>query len=239
MKNHNVSLLIAFLIITGASCTDHAVDPTPVQVFDLSTKVDGNGFNELVQTYTKWVLDKPLNQTPLNDDSVGTFHAADRQPLKNVTILTSNFGGTTTRSLSISGDRYVFLPIITSSPYYYENDLCDPTFQPAANQTVEDFLKELAASDIDGATNLSAKFDGQDIVADLKMYRLSTKAFQFALDKDYTNPNCDYSRRQATVVSDGFYLLIKVPKGNHTITYTADLPVYNFALNMTWNLTVL
>lgn len=238
MQNHKVLLLIAFLLVIGAGCSDHNIDPNGIQVFSLSTKIDGNGFNELVQTYTKWVLDKPLDKTPLNDDSVGTFHAADRQPLKNVTILTSNFGGTTARSLSISSDNYVFLPLITSSPYYYENDLCDPTFKPVANQTLEDFLKMVAAAEIDGVTNLSAKFDGQDIVPDLKPYRISTKTFQFFLDKDYANLNCDYSGQQATVVDDGYYLLIKVPKGKHTITYTADLPVYNFALNMTWNLTV-
>lgn len=238
MKARKVPLIIALLIVIGAGCNDHIVDPNTLQVFDLSTKVDGNGFNELSREFTKWVLGKSLNQTPLSDDENGTFHAANLQPLKNVTFLASNFGGTTTRSLTIPGSNYVFVPLISSTWSYFDNDPCSPTFQPAANQSLEDFLKANANDDVNGVTNLSAKLNGQDIVADLKPYRFSSKAFQFAINKDYTDPNCDYSGQQPTAVTDGYNLLIKLPKGKHTLSYTAAFPAYNFALDMTWNLTV-
>lgn len=237
MKAQKIPLIVTLLIVFGVGCNDH-IDPQGFQVFDLSTKVDGNGFNELSQQYTKWVLSQSLSETPLSDDSIGRFHAANRQPIKNVTILTSNFGGKTTRSLTISGSNYVFLPIITSSWFYFENDLCNPTFKPAANQSVEDFLTAAAGEDLKGATNISAKFDGQDIAPNLTSYRVITKAFKFALHKDYTDPNCDYSGQQPTNVNAGYYLMLKLPKGKHTLTYTTDLPAYNFALDMTWNLTV-
>lgn len=238
MKPSSILLTLLLLTLLGISCNDHTLVPQPLQVFDLATKVEGKGYSELVQEATKVIFSQSIDGGPLSDDATGTRHAPALQPVKNVTILHSNFGGTTRRSLTIPSGNYVFLYVIASTYFYFENDGCNPTFKPAPGQTLADFLKANADDGFKELDGLVATLDGQPIVSDLKQYRVTTPIHKLTIHPDYLDLKCDYTGQQASVLDDGIYLLLKLPKGKHTLTYGGAYPAYSFETFMTWNLTV-
>jgi hypothetical protein len=238
MKTISQIFTLLLLPVLYSSCQQDHLVPDGLQVVSLTDQIDGKGYNELTQEISKWTLEKPIDKSPANDPD-GALHDASLQPLSGVMLLEGNFGGESTRSLTIPAGRYVFVPVFLTTTWYYENDKCDPTFQPGLGQSLEEFLLSLTVDIMDGATNMSMKLDGKEIVADLKQYRVKTKAFSFMPDKDFNNPNCDYSQQKATGVSDGYALFLKLPKGKHTLTYQGDIPGTDpFHEEIAWNLTV-
>ncbi len=230
------TLLIASAAIT--SCTDHNPAPDRLQVFGITEQIDGKTYSDLDEVAARWIFPTDFSKTPL-DDADGSRSAVSLQPLPTVMILASNLGGSSTRNLTIPGGRYVFLQIVGAINYYFDNDPCDPTFKPAQGQSAADFLAASIDPGLDGVKNMTAQFDGKDIVADLKKFKVRTKAFSFVPPKDITNTACDYTGQSATALDESYALLLKLPKGKHVLTYKADLPdANNFHTDLTWNLTV-
>jgi hypothetical protein len=240
----NVILPFFSLLIIGSlalSCQDHGIgtdDPSGVKVFGLNEKIDGLGYKEINEISIKWSFPASIDDSPLND-STGSRSAANLQPLANVMILATNLGGVSTRSLTIPSGRNVFFTIAGAINFYYDNDLCDPTFHPAPGQSPADFLTGEIEPGIDAVENMTAQLDGKDLVVDLKRYKINTGIFPFIAPKEFTNPNCDYTNRIANALDISYALLIKIPKGKHILTYKADFPgTPVFHTEVTWNLTV-
>lgn len=198
-------------------------------------------YEELVQEMTKWVLHVPSEVSPLTDPD-GSRHAERKQPVSYAMILNGNFGGATTRSVTIPRDRLVFIPIASVTGWYYKNDACDPDFVPAPGQSDQDFLDAFIADPVNGITNMSAKFDGEEIVPNLKQHLFKSSVFKFSPADEYNFPECDYSNKKAITVSHSYCLLMKLPRGHHTLTFSATFqtPGYDdFVVDMTWNLDIL
>jgi hypothetical protein len=238
MKKQSITLVFCFIILAMVvSCKKTETEPDVLKVLTLTEKIGNYGYEELAVATSKWIYSMPLDKkSPLNDPD-GTFHATALQPIPAITVLMGTADGNSSRNMSIPSGNYVFLPIIFANYWHYENDKCDPTFQPAQGQTLEAFLLENAAASIGEVTSMTAQLDGKEIVADLKKYQIKTKSFSSLIAADFNNPNCDYSKQNATMVADGYFLLLKLPKGKHTITYNSVIPNVVHPPD-TWNLTV-
>ncbi|RDB02338.1 hypothetical protein [Runella aurantiaca] len=240
MKNALLPALLSLMVLCliTFSCQKEEVAPDVLQVLSLTEKVGNYGYEELSQESIKWMFSKPLAQNPLSDET-GALFDVKNQPIPNVMILQSNLGGKSTRAITVPAGHYVFITPLATFAYYFENDKCDPT-KPAQGQSLDNFVYSYIDGWMDAATNLSAKLDGVEMVPDLKKYRVKTKMFQMLLDKDYTDPNCDYSNQKAYIVGDGYQLLFKLPKGKHVLTFQGDIPdpTNPFHAEVTWNLTV-
>ena len=231
--------LFAIVSITQ-SCQDHKLDPNDpsmVRVVGLTEQIDGKSYSDLDEAASKFIFPADFSQSPLDDED-GSRSAATLQPLPNFMILGSNLGGTSTRSLTIPAGRYVYMPIVGFTNYYFANDPCYPNDQPAPGQSLADYLESFAEP-LNTVQNLTAQLDGKDLVPDLKKYKVKTRAFSYILPKDILDPNCDYSGQTPTVLDVSYALLLKIPTGKHVLTYKADLPdAGNFHTEMIWNLTV-
>ena len=231
-----VCLLLAVFI--PSSCKKDEAVPEVLKVLSLTEKAGNYGYPELSQEVAKWIFALPIAKGPLTDPD-GSHHASGVQPLSNIVILLGTTDGKSSRNITIPSDKYVFLPMIFSTNWYYEKDDCNPDYKPATGQTAEAFLETDIVAEIDGVKNMTAKLDGVELATDWTKYRVKSKSFTFAPDKEFLDTNCDYSKQKAIAITDGYYLLLKIPKGKHTLTYNANAPSEPTPHQPdTWNLTV-
>ncbi|WP_420151124.1 hypothetical protein [Spirosoma sp.] len=239
-----VTLLLVGLF-AGACQTDHVVPTDGLLVIDPSEKISLTpngpqyGYSELTQEMLKWLFALPVADSPFSDED-GSVHKNTPQPIPGVTFLSSNLGGTSVRTATVSSDQYLFINPLGGLTFYFRNDICDPTFTIPPGQTETEYLLGLAAPMMDAVTNVSVKVDGVNLLTDLKKYRIKTPAFELGIHMDYLDPACDNGTQKAIAVDDGFSILLKLPKGQHTIAMAGEIPdaAHPFTTEVIWNLTV-
>ncbi|MGZ6027852.1 MAG: hypothetical protein ACXWK5_00430 [Myxococcaceae bacterium] len=113
----------------------------------------------------------------------------------------------------------------------------DPSFQPAPGQTLEDFLARGARAFDDAVTHLAATIDGRSI--EVSRYRYTTGLVSFTGDPSLTTTfdGCVTGSQQVGV-ADGWYVLLRLPAGDHTLVVTATSPG-GHATSQTFSLHVL
>ena len=98
----------------------------------------------------------------------------------------------------------------------YVNDYpCpDPTFQPAPNQSLENFLRAGAAVLVDGTTFASAMLDNKP----LRLRRVPTGIFSFTAAASLQSYDACLTGSPQLAVSDGLFAFIDPPSaGSHTL----------------------
>jgi hypothetical protein len=244
MKTKNIYLqcisLYLFSIIF-LSCKKTDAEPDALKVYELTESVNGLGYADIEEISSKWLIGSPPDKSAANDED-GKLSGSSFQPNGNVNILAYNFGGKTVRTLTISASKPVYVPVLGYTYWYFDKDPCDPTYGPAANQTVEAFLRPQIDELFKVPHTVTAKLDGKDIVPDLKKYLAKTKAFDLTVPEEYQDPACDNKGKKAHTLAHSYALLLKLPKGKHTLVYTGAFPNadpnLNFETEVTWNLTV-
>lgn len=234
---------ILFIAIIGISCEKDETTPDTLQVLGLTEKVGNYGYKELEEASVRWFLGLPADNTNPLLDETGQLSVTTKQPVPGFTILPSNFGGKTTRTLTIPASNYVYLTPLGVVTWYYDNDPCDPTWQPAAGQSLKDFLHQELVNYGDLSTaSVSIKLDGTELITDKTKFRTKSDVFEVTIHKDFNTSNCDYTGKKAKVVSDYYSILLKIPKGKHTLVMKGVIPAANpadvFEPEVTWNLTV-
>ena len=113
----------------------------------------------------------------------------------------------------------------------------DPSFQPAPGQTLEDFLAQGARAFDDAVTHLAATIDGRSI--EVSRYRYTTGLVRFTGDPSLTTTfdGCVTGSQQVGV-ADGWYVLLRLSAGDHTLVVTATSPG-GHATSQTFSLHVL
>jgi hypothetical protein len=234
-------LCILLLIIAISSCKKTDAEPDVLKVYALTETVNGLGYSDIEEISSKWLIGTPPDKSAANDED-GKLSGSSFQPNPNVTILAYNFGGKSVRSLTISASKPVYVPVLGYTYWYFDKDPCDPTYGPAANQTVEAFLGPQIEDLFKVPHTVTAKLNGQDIVPDLKKYMAKSKAFDMAVPDEYQDPACDNKGKKAHTLAHSYALLLKLPKGKHTLVYSGAFPNadpdLNFETEVTWNLTV-
>lgn len=236
-------LLCSSLIITTLlfSCSKNEEITTP-QVVGVMEKVGNIGYKDLDAAAVKWYLGNAIDPTvnPLLDEK-GDLSANAKQPITGFTILASSFGGQTTRSVSIPQSNYVYVSPFGYYLWYYENDKCDPDYKPKTGQTPKDFLYQELNSFADFTKVIvSVKVDGVEYMTDKSKFRIQSDVIELTVHKDFDKPNCNYAGQKAKLISDGFAILMKLPKGKHTIIMKGEdnSSIPAFVAEVTWNVIV-
>ena len=240
-----IQLSILCLLITAVliSCKKSDPEPDVLKILGLTEKVGNVGYKELSEAKAKLFLTMANdNKNPFNDEK-GDLSQTAKQPLAGFTILPSNLGGKSTRTLTIPASNYVFLSPLGATIWYYENDKCDPDWKPKTGQTLKDFLyQELATFVNHEKATASVVLDGVELMPDKTKFRRKSDVFDLVIHPDYNNPACDYSKQTAKTISDSFEILLKLPKGKHVLVMKGIFPDPDpanvFEAIVTWNLTV-
>lgn len=239
MKKVVLSVMIFSSVVF--SCKKEDAEPDVLKVYELTEKVNGLSYGDLDEIASKWLIGTPPDKSAASDEQ-GNLSGSSFQPNPNVTILPFNFGGKSKRTLTIPSSKPVYVPILGYTYWYFDNDPCDPDFKPAANQSVEAFLRPFMEELFLAPHTVSATLNGQAIVPDVKKYLSKSKAFDMKIPDEYQDPACNNKGKMAHTLSHSYALLLKLPKGKHTLNYKGAFPdadpALNFETEVTWNLTV-
>jgi hypothetical protein len=203
-----------------------------------SSVVYGRTYSEWSAAWEQWALSIPVANHPLFDNglcSVGQsgpvwFLGGKFCALNNPNCGTSNV----VRSCSVPVGKALYIPVLNAEWSVLEMN--DPKFQIAD-------LRSLAASNIDGATNLSFEIDGAAVPQLKDRFRVQSPAFVFTLPDDNLfnavgegpYPGGAYFPG----LDDGVYVMLSpLPAGPHQIHLHGFLPAFNFTLDITYDLTV-
>jgi hypothetical protein len=196
---------------------------------------DSESFQKLSAEWQQWALSIPTDHNPQLDTTgkdcmVGQHGSA--------WFLAGTFnGGSATRTCAVPGDNPIYFPVINSVNINVPN-VCG---QGPDNVSSAD-LRALSAAFVDGATNLSAAIDGKAIK---QLVRVRSDVFEVALPEDNVfnvlcgGPGTVPAGIYSPAVDDGLYVRLNPLKiGNHTLHIHAENSSAGFALDVTYNLTV-
>lgn len=198
----------------------------------------GRTYSEWSAAWQQWALSIPVVNHPLFDNgdcSVGQSGPVWFLGGKFCAINTPNCGTkNVVRSCSVPAGKALYIPVLNAEWSVLEMN--DPKFQIAD-------LRSNAALNMDGAANLSFAIDGVKIPSLKKGFRVQSPAFVFTLPDDNLfnavgegpYPGGAYFPG----VDDGVYVMVApLPAGWHKIHFHGALPVWNFTLDITYNLNV-
>src|SRR5262249_51268272 len=103
-------------------------------------------------------------------------------------------------------------------------------------------LRGFAQSNMDAAENLQAQVDGRSIL-NLSDFRVTSPVFSYTLpanniDTVLSGVNVP-AQKVSPAVSDGVFIMVRpFVSGHHTIHFAGDFGPGNFALDVTYNITV-
>jgi len=193
----------------------------------------GQSYDEWTEDWWTWLMAFDCASSPLNDPT-GEYSGQNQSG--PVYYLVGTMGGSATRNVTIPHNKAILFPMINIINDY---PCPDPNFQPGPGQTLEEFLQEGAAAFIDLADNLSVTLDGNEMTNE-EGYRFPTDLFQFTGNPDLTNclDPCVTGTPQ-DAVSDGYWMMLKkLHRGSHILHFYAEVPVYGFVVDVTYNITV-
>ncbi len=198
----------------------------------------GRTYGEWSAAWQQWALSIPVVNHPLFDNgdcSVGQSGPVWFLGGKFCAINTPGCGTNhVVRSCSVPAGKALYIPVLNAEWSVLEMN--DPKFQIAD-------LRSNAAINMDGAANLSFQVDGVKIPNLKKDFRVQSTAFVFTLPDDnlfnavgegpYTGGS------YFPGVDDGVYVMLApLPVGPHRIHFHGSFPVWQFTLDITYNLNV-
>jgi len=196
-------------------------------------------YGSLTATWWQWVYSQPAtavggtNTNPVLD-STGEHATAGQPagigPANKYFFLAGTFGGAAERTVTVPRGKTLFFPIF--------NFEVDNAVDPVTDYKVPK-LKEIAKTNVDGAKDLTATFDGAPVV----IFRSTSPVF------DYTVPDQNsiydyfglsgpqFEGRIKPAVADGYWAILSPPTpGQHELNFTAESTA-GFSLNVTYHLT--
>jgi hypothetical protein len=181
-----------------------------------SVPVFGHDTTEWTEGYWRWILSIPASQNPeLVDDADCAIDQTTP-----VFYLPGEQHDVYTRTCKVRFGKPVLWPIWSTLNDY---PCPDPNFHPAPGQSLVDFLTEGAVANDDAVSNIMPTVDGKPI--DFTKHRFTTGLFNFTGDPSLTaalDPCITGTPQPA--VSDGWWLLLLLGPGDHTLQSTAISP---------------
>ena len=213
------SLGAALLFVTSLS---QAVEPIPV-----TQKAYGTTYPKLATRWLEWVYSIPAATNPIADVD-GSFGATGQSG--KVWLLAGNFGGTTTRSLTVPSGTALFFPIVN---YFWLNtpELGDQPWSPAWEAAVRQQLADV----VDTAHGITLEVDGVPSVTVDNLRVRSNVGTCVISAGSLGGPSTLPGPHEC--VADGYWALLDpLSVGNHTIRFTGGTS--GFSLDVTYNITV-
>ncbi len=202
-----------------------------ITAFTASGKADNSNnatpkiHGKTIGNWWVWPLQFPTETNPITTD--GNVDCVAGQKGK-VWFLAGAFGNKAERTCTIKQGKSLFFPIINSFPWTPEecNDLAD--------------CREKAAVFLDPLTNWTCTVDGVRCVFNSQVVRAQSDALPVELKPGTWVIDFSYDTGVREIaISDGYWVMLEpLSPGEHVIHFTADKPTENFALDVTYHLTV-
>ncbi len=153
-----------------------------------------------------------------------------------VVFLTGMTSGISVRTIEVSRDKALFIPIINVLKEYPAVNLDQ---NPRPDQTVEQFLKTEAAKYINLATNIKVVLD-RNLIKITATDRVATDLFYFKANKDLAGCVGQAVTGQLQVgVSDGYWIVIDhLSPGRHTLHTHAEILATGIVPDVYYNIIV-
>jgi len=137
---------------------------------------------------------------------------------------------------TLSRHQALFLPLATTLFAY---PCPDAEYEPAPDQTLEEFLQEGAGDVIDLVEVVGLTFDGNE-VENLDDYRFLSDLFYFTGNPEQAEcyDPCITGEPQPGVFDGYMVMFKKMSVGEHTIVMHGEMPEYELNWNVTLNITV-
>jgi hypothetical protein len=227
-----VAALSLIVLFVGMVTPTFAKNDNP-QVLPPNSHAFGKTYGEWSAAWWQWAYSIPVEDNPLFDET-GKNCAVGQSG--HVWFLGGvyNESGEAERTCIIPTGTALFFPILNAE--------CDNFWPPITPPKDVEGLRELCKEQIDAVTNLSASIDGVAL-KNLQNYRVTSPVFSVRLPDNnipqlFTTdpvPAGEYS----SLVGDGYYLMLApLSAGKHTIHFHGEVPDFNFALDITYHITV-
>ena len=205
----------------------------------------GASYSEWSARWWQYALSIPTDQSPFLDSTGANFAVGQSGKvwfLSGVIVFTSpgqplppGQVNTVVRNVTLPSGTSLFFPVLNS-----EQDNLVPG-GPNTRYTV-DQLRAFAQQSMATAENMQVQVDGRSI-AGLSQYEVTSPVFSYHLpdnniDTFLTGVNVP-AQTVSPAVSDGVYVMLRpLPVGQHTIHFSGDFGPGNFALDVTYHITV-
>ncbi len=198
----------------------------------------GRTYSEWSAAWWQWALSIPVANHPLFDNgdcSVGQSGPVWFLGGKFCATNSKNCGtNNVVRSCSVPTGKALYIPILNGEISSLE--LGDPKAQ------IDD-MRAMMASFMDGTVNLEFDIDGKQIRNLQQDFRIQSPATVFTIpDDNLFNAIGEGNFTGGAyfpVVDDGAYVMLAPLRGGpHQIHFHGESPMYNFTLDITYNLTV-
>ncbi len=222
-------------------------DGDGVQILDRDSVAYGRSYSEWSAAWEQWSYSIPVAQHPLFDN--GDCSVAQSGPVwflggkfcPNVGSGCSYTG--VVRSCKVPSGKALYFPVFNGEDSALEESVAENP----GNETYQQIAT--LRSYEDGAmspSKVSCSVDGKPIKHLKDQFRVQSTAFGFTLPTDNLLASVyppGYNNFVAgsyfPAVDDGWYVMLApLPAGPHQIHFTGYNPVYNFTLDVTYNLAV-
>lgn len=218
-----VKNLMAAAVAATLSTAAQAAPP-PSYVIDPTQPVAGQSQLDLSQQWWQWLLGVPAGTNP-NLDPDGSSAGVNNGG--NVFFLAGNWGGTSTRTVSVPEGRPVFFPVL-NAPYVFtpkETTIGEACLGSSVPDPVACALPYI---DMGGATNPYARLDGVDLMtyATYASYRQTSDSLfvvDLPADNVFTALGIPVEAGPHDAVSDGYWVaLAPLARGQHVLEFGGE-----------------
>jgi len=237
MNRSRLLILMVSVICSLVPVTSIIADDINPGVLPPESPQYGKTYGQWAAAWWQWAFSLPASEHPLFD----TADCSTGQKGK-VWFLGGKFcrtgdtscSGTAVRTCTVPPGKALFFPIV--------NTECSAA---EGNGTTEQDFRTCANTIIDGARKISAELDGQSLkqLSVNQRYRSDSPLFIWTLaSRDNVlaatgEPIADGTSSPA--VADGVHLMLApLPPGPHSLHFHGEFPAFNFALDITYYLTV-
>jgi hypothetical protein len=231
-----VFLALAGLAIAISMPVAGAQNPHNPGVLPPNSKSHGMSYGEWSAKWWQWAFSLPIDHHPLYDTAdVSAGQEGKVWFLGGSFAPSTNDAGQTvaiaTRNVTIPTGIALFFPVANQEASVLEG-----------NGTTYEELSAAAEMFQDLVTNMSAEIDGVEI-EDLDDYRVQSPLYIYGpLPDNNIIQSFGITAPAGTTsasVADGVYLMLSpLSAGTHTIHFHAEVPDFNFLLDITYNITV-
>lgn len=224
-------LTLALTVASSARAAGRNPNPG---VLPVDANPYGQSYGNWGAAWWIWALQFPLENNPITDPTGALSSQGQSGP---VWFLAGTFGGTAARTLTVPRGKALFFPLFN---IFNDYPCPDPNFQPAPGQTLEEFLTEGAAANIDLATDLFAEVDGVPL-QELWNYRAHSDLVTFTGHPSLVAIDPCLTGEPQPAVADGYWVLLApLRPGQHTVRFgsKALFGEFQFEVDVTYHLTV-
>lgn len=244
--------LIALLALTLAfSCQkeESALTPVDQNIEERSGNPNSRVFPPNAHPYGKsqaqWTADWWSHMFSFGCDNFPLFDtdgsSAGLNTAGPVIFLPGNFGGETTRTITVPHGKALLFPILNNIWLYSACYGAAEEDEAFANGTLEAYISSIIdpVLSADGTT-VSATLDGIAF-NNLKNYRFKSGLYEFNANPELVDCLGDpcLVADDLLALTNGFWLMLKpLSRGQHTLNFQGAIEDFGFSLNVTYHITV-